>query len=113
MSVTSWTVFTESKLPLHTWFLAIYLLTQHKSIMSALAPRRKLGMSCNTASLLRHKLIQAMVERDSDLALSGIVQMDDSYWGGARHGGDTGRGSPGKAPFVAVVHALLKRAPSP
>ena len=44
-----------------------------------------------------------MRERDDDRALSGIVQMDDAYWGGERHGGGTGRGSPGKTPFVAAV----------
>ena len=45
------------------------------------------------------------------LALAGIVQLDDAYWGGERHGGSTGRGSPGKTtngspqgtPFVAAV----------
>ena len=46
---------------------------------------------------------QAMIERDSDQALGGIVQMDDAYWGGERHGGGVGRGSPGKTPFVAAV----------
>jgi hypothetical protein len=30
VSLTSGTVFAETKLPLRTWFLAIYLLTQHK-----------------------------------------------------------------------------------
>ncbi|WP_153242430.1 transposase [Frateuria defendens] len=44
-----------------------------------------------------------MVKRDSDQALGGIVQVDDAYWGGERHGGGTGRGSPGKTPFVAAV----------
>jgi len=103
VSLTSGTLFAESKLPLRTWFLAIYLLTQHKNGISALALRRQLGVSYNTAWLLKHKLMQAMVERDSDHALSGIVQMDDAYWGGERHGGSVGRGSPGKTPFVAAL----------
>jgi hypothetical protein len=77
-----------------------------------LALHRQLGVSYNTAWLLKHKLMspkgtsfgaQAMAERDSDLALGGIVQMDDAYWGGERHGGGRGRGSPGKTPFVAAV----------
>jgi transposase-like protein len=111
VSLTSGTVFAETKLPLRTWFLAIYLLTQHKNGISALALRRQLGVSYNTAWLLKHKLMQAMIERDSDFALGGIVQMDDAYWGGERHGGGTGRGSPGKTPFVAAVQCTAEGHP--
>jgi len=103
VSPTSGTLFAETKLPLRIWFLAIYLLTQHKNGISALALRRQLGVSYNTAWLLKHKLMQAMAERDTDRPLSGDVQIDDAYWGGERHGGGTGRGSPGKTPFVAAV----------
>lgn len=103
VSPTSGTLFADSKLPLRTWFLAIYLLTQHKNGLSALSLRRQLGVSYNTAWLMKHKLMQAMVERDGTRPLSGDVQIDDAYWGGERHGGGTGRGSPGKTPFVAAV----------
>lgn len=102
-SLTRGTLFANTKLPLRTWFLAMYLLTQHKNGISALSLRRQLGVSYNTAWLLKHKLMQAMVERDQDRRLSGRVQMDDAYWGGERHGGRRGRGSPGKMPFVAAV----------
>lgn len=103
VSLTGGTLFADTKLPLRTWFLAIYLLTQHKNGISALALRRQLGVSYNTAWLIKHKLMQTMVERDSGQSLGGIVQMDDAYWGGERHGGGVGRGSPGKTPFVAAV----------
>lgn len=103
VSLTSGTLFAETKLPLRTWFLAIYLLTQNKNGISALSLRRQLGVSYNTAWLIKHKLMQAMVERDHDRPLSGLIQLDDAYWGGERHGGKIGRGSPGKTPFVAAV----------
>ena len=110
VSPTSGTVFAVIKLPLTTWFPAIYL-AQNKNGISALSLRRQLGVSPNTAWLLKHKLMshrdflrsQTMRERDDDRALSGIVQMDDADWGGERHGDGTGRGSPGKTPFVAAV----------
>ena len=60
-------------------------------------------VSYNTAWLLKHKLMQAMVEGEHDRMLHGVVQMDDAYWCGERHGGQRGRGSPGKTPFVAAV----------
>lgn len=43
-SLTSGTLFDYSKLPLTTWFLAIYLITQAKTGISALALRRELGV---------------------------------------------------------------------
>lgn len=102
-SLTRGTLFADTKLPLRTWFLAIYLLTQHKNGISALALGRQLGVSYNTAWLLKHKLMQAMFERDASRPLSGDVQVDDAYWGGERHGSKVGRGSPGKTSFVAAV----------
>jgi len=103
VSLTAGTVLAQTKLPLRTWFLAIYLLTQHKNGLSALALGRQVGVSPNTAWLIKHKLMQTMVERDDPKALTHLVQVDDAYWGGERHGGGTGRGSPGKTPFVAAV----------
>ena len=48
-SVTSGTLFDSTKLPLTTWFLAIYLITQAKTGLSALALKRELGVSYNTS----------------------------------------------------------------
>ncbi|MDE2174027.1 MAG: IS1595 family transposase [Betaproteobacteria bacterium] len=102
-SLTRGTVLADTKLPLRTWLLAIYLLTQHKNGISALALHRQLGVSYNTAWLIKHKLMQVMVERDAAHPLNGDVRLDDVYWGGERHGSGTGRGSPGKTPFVAAL----------
>lgn len=102
-SLTSGTLFDSTKLPLKTWFLGIYLLTQNKAGISALALHRQLGISYNAAWRMKHKLMQAMMERDNHWQLSGWVQVDDAYWGGERHGGRRGRGSENKVPFVAAV----------
>lgn len=46
--------------------------------------------------------MQVMKERDDAQPLSGIIQLDDVYWGDERHGGSRGRGSENKIPYVAV-----------
>lgn len=102
-SVISGTIFEATKLPLTTWFLGIYLLTQTKNGVSALELRRQLGITYNAAWRMKHKLMQVMKERDDGQPLEGIVQLDDAYWGGERRGGKRGRGAPGKSPFVAAV----------
>ena len=58
VSLTAGTVFANTKLPLRRWFLAMYLLTQSKNGLSAMALGRQLGVSYNTAWSLKHKLMQ-------------------------------------------------------
>lgn len=102
-SLTSGTIFESTKLPLTKWFLAIHLLTQAKTGLSALSLKRQMGVSYNTAWSIKQKLMQVMKERDDHKPLSGIVQLDDVYWGGELRGGKRGRGSENKTPFVAAV----------
>lgn len=102
-SLTSGTVMESSNLPLATWFLAMYLISQAKTGLSALALKRQLGVSYPTAWLIQHKLMTAMAEREDRYVLSGPVQIDDAYLGGERTGGKAGRGSENKIPFVAAV----------
>lgn len=101
-SLTSGTIFAATKLPLRVWFQGLYLITQAKNGISALELSRSLGISDNSAWLIKHKLMQAMKEREAGRALSGLVQLDDAYWGGKR-GGKSGRGARGKRPLVAAV----------
>ncbi|WP_419634725.1 IS1595 family transposase [Thiolapillus sp.] len=96
------TLFQASKLPLTTWFLAIYLITQAKNGVSALELMRSLGISWRAAWRLKHKILRAMQEREADRVLRGRVEVDDAYLGGTRSG-KRGRGAAGKRPFVIAV----------
>jgi hypothetical protein len=51
---------------------------------------------------MKHKLKQAMLERDARKRLAGRIEIDDAYLGGERAGGKRGRGAPGKTPFVVA-----------
>jgi hypothetical protein len=102
-SLIAGTVFQGTKLPLTTWFLAIYLISQAKTGLSALALKRQLGVSYPTAWLIHHKLMQVMADREDRYLLEGKVQVDEAYLGGERAGGKVGRGSENKVAFVAAV----------
>jgi len=102
-SVTSQTIFEQTKLPLPQWFLSIHLITQAKTGISALSLKRQIGVSYNTAWSMKHKIMQVMKERDDSKPLTGIIQLDDAYLGGEQRGGKRGRGSANKVPFVAAV----------
>ncbi len=100
------TIFVSTKLSLCTWFRAMYHLTQSKQGISSIRLGRRLGMTQTTAWAVKHKLRQAMRERDATKPLTGRVEIDDAYLGGKR-----GRGGPGKTPFVAAVETTLEGKP--
>ena len=110
-TLVSGTLFEATKLPLRTWFIAIYLLTSTKTNMAALELKRHLGVRYRTAWRLKHKIMHAMMEREETRQLVGFVQVDDdrrkspwdAYLGGERNGGKAGRGSENKQPFVIAV----------
>jgi hypothetical protein len=111
-SLTSGTIFDSSKLPLTLWFLAIYLITQSKEgiLFSQSGPLPRRISQCGTAAQT-HKPQQVMKDHDDCLQLAGIVQMDDSYWGGKRHDGKRGRGASGETSFLAAVSTNCKGHP--
>jgi transposase-like protein len=101
-TVCSGTLFHASKLPLTKWFQAIYLVTQNKNNISALSLKRHLGVAYATAWRVKHKLLEAMRQRESHRLLQGVVFADDAVLGG-EHAGKPGRGSENKSPFMAAV----------
>lgn len=94
----------HTHLPLTRWFLAMYLMTQNKNAISALALKRQLGVSYKSAWLLKHKLMQAMAQQGARYPLQGRVEIDDAYLGGERAGSiNGGRKAANKTAFVAAV----------
>ena len=110
-SLIAGTIFASTKLPLRTWFRALYHMTQTKQGISSIELGRRLGVRQTTAWTIRHKLKQVMMERDGAKQLTGRVEMDDAYVGGERTGGKRGRGAPGKTPFVAAVETTPEGKP--
>src|SRR5919206_843264 len=110
--LTAGTVFQDTKLPLTTWFAAIYHLTQAKGGISSIELARRLGVRQPTAWLVKHKLMRTMAAREAGKPkLSGRVELDDAYLGGERSGGKRGRGAAGKTPIVAAVETTAERKP--
>ena len=102
-SLVSGTVFESSKVSLPKWFAAMHLITQAKNNISALELKRHLGVSYPTGWLMKHKIMEVMRLREDGRQLTGRVEIDDAYLGGALPGGSPGRGSENKVSFVAAV----------
>jgi transposase-like protein len=100
-SVTAGTIFHRSKMPLQTWFAAVWFVTSQKNGVSALGLQRVLGFgSYETAWAWLHKLRRAMVRPDREL-LSGSVEVDETHVGG-RGAGTDGRGTTKDLVIIAI-----------
>ena len=80
-SVTAGTIFQDTRLPLTTWFRAMWWVTSQKTGASALGVQQVLGLgSYQTAWTWLHKLRRAMVRPGRD-RLSGHVEVDETLMG--------------------------------
>jgi transposase-like protein len=85
-SATAGTIFNDSHLPLTKWFMALALIVDAKKSISANQLKGHLGIgSYRTAWYMAHRIRKAMVNEGS-ADLSGIIEMDETYLGGVKHG---------------------------
>jgi transposase-like protein len=92
-SVTAGTVMEGTHLSLEKWFWGIYFVSTDKRGHSATALQRKLGIGYKAAWYMRKRIRTAMMSRDWEYMLSGIVELDDTFFGSADEGGKRGRGT--------------------
>ena len=102
VSVTAGTIFQDLRKPLRLMFQAMWYVVCQKQGVSALGLQSILGLgSYETAWSWLHKLRTAMVRPGRD-RLSGIVEVDEIWVGGA-HKGKRGRGAEGKELVLVAV----------
>jgi hypothetical protein len=94
----------KTHLPMTIWFWAIYLASGDKRGISATQLATELELSYESAWYLLYRIRKAMGQRDHYYFLSGIAELDDTYYGGTDQGGKRGRGT-GK---VNIMVALSK-----
>lgn len=79
------TIFESSRLPLPKWFTIIGLVLNAKSGLAAKEIQRNIGCSYKTAYYVAMRIRVGMLVHDTKL--NGIIEMDESYFGGkARKG---------------------------
>jgi transposase-like protein len=104
VAVTAGTVLHGTRTPLTVWFAVAWYMTASKNGVAALTLHRLLGFgSYQTAWAMLHRLRAAMVRPGRD-RLAGVVEVDESFFGGVRTG-KRGRGAGGKV-LVAVAVEL-------
>ena len=76
-SITAGTIFHKTRTSLIKWFWAIYFVSRDKGGVSALALKKHLNVSYQTAWLMLHKIRKAMEARDENYYLWLIFEKED------------------------------------
>ena len=97
---TAGTIFHKSATPLRIWFQVIYRVASTRCGISAKQIERETGVTYKTAWRMFNK-VRTLLNEDQD-PLTGMVEVDETYIGGARHG-KRGRGAEGKTAVVGAV----------
>ena len=114
-SVRTNTVLAESRIPLHKWLLAIFLLTTNLKGVSSCKLARDLGVTQKTAWFLAHR-IRKVHESQLEAKLDSPVEADEAYFGGRFRNMHANKrpegiiaGHAGKTPVVAVKSRTTKK----
>jgi transposase-like protein len=109
-TVTVGTVFERSKIGLHIWLQAAYLMSTSKKGISAKQLERMLGVTYKTAWFMAHRIREAMTPGTFSGPMGsggGAVEVDETYYG--RRTGESNtpverrRGPGHKMPIVSLV----------
>jgi len=99
--VTAGTVLAKTRMPLVSWFAAIWYVVNQKNGVSALGLQRVLGFGSYQTAWALHKLRRAMVCPGRE-PLTGAVEVDETIVGGVKPGAGR-RSLDGKALVVITV----------
>lgn len=103
VSLTAGTIFHKTRVPLLKWFMLIHRMASSKTGVSINEMRRELEIKdYKTVWVMAHKIRKAMADRDARYSLSGLVELDESFFGPAGSG-KRGRGAEKKQLVIIAV----------
>lgn len=117
-SVRIGTILEESKLPLHKWLMAIYMMTTARKGIPSTQMAKELGVTQKTAWFLSQRIRETWMS-NKDGGMGSNIQVDETYIGGkeknkhAHKKLNKGRGSVGKMAVLGMIdeNGIVKSKP--
>lgn len=81
-TVRTGTIFERSKIPLHKWVYAMYLLVTARKGISSMQLAKEIGVTQKTAWFMLGRLREACTSPDSIDKLKGVIEIDEAFFGG-------------------------------
>lgn len=78
------TIFSDSKIPLEKWFMAIYVSTSLKKGISSIQLSKYIGVTQKSAWFMLQRIRYALEVSGSSSLLEGSIEVDETYIGGKR-----------------------------
>lgn len=114
-SIRVGTIFQDTKLPLRTWFAAIWMITNHPKGIASTTLATDLGITQKTAWFVLHRLRHASRTPSFNAPLGGDgtpVEVDEKIVGGREHNKHASKRGPGrKGPTTGktIVMGMVER----
>ena len=80
-NVKTRTIFENTKIPLHTWFIAIWFVSSHRKGISSYQLARDIHVTQKTAWFMLQRIRKAFKEANG-IELKGIIEIDETFVGG-------------------------------
>jgi transposase-like protein len=105
------TIFQDTKLPLRTWYAAIWMITNHPKGIASTTLATDLGITQKTAWFVLHCLRHAARTKSFNAPLSGEVAVDETALGGRNKNRHPNKRQKGGTGFVGktVVMGMVEK----